>query len=658
MAEDFPVSPNLTGFLHPEDQSHFVDEATRSLRDETCFRQRLQELENDGPDRNNALFEAWSIRSNIKEKITSSGELAIHDGSEGPVNIDLPSGVVVVQPDGNYFESDRREGMSLQQKMVRDLVGMRHLRQSHERDADLTPFLFALPRNTPSPKVARCPACSGLEDTYGKTTLKELKACQDGCRCCDLVVRILEMYSSSLSEGDRVRIFAPATAKDTLRIWCQRKMSMGSEIPFMIDVFVPSGSNPPPYPSIKPAADISGDTSSPEAFAKVRYWLHHCVNCHRACPSNTRVRLPTRLVEVVYNHGTQRYKVKLVETRSAFGKYACLSHCWGPQGSSALLRTTAANYASHVKQIPVESLPRTFQNALVVTRRLGLTYLWIDSLCIIQGSGVDWAREAARMGSYYSNAYITISASWSPRPAGGCFTFSDPEYMARRVPLSPQSSGSVCVRRALEHGTGWPLLQRGWVYQERLLSPRVLHFGLNEVVWECLACTACECGMSSTLQSVLSNKREHAQAMEGGDGHGLKNVWRDMVERYTRLHLTVASDRFAAIAGIAKQMQGHRGSRYFAGLWEDAMVGDLLWAARKVPFEQAPPRDEKNRAPTWSWASVEPQHVVYDHLGTIQGRPRRESWERIEETYVTVVSISGEPLAPSNPGTARAPPSS
>ncbi|EEU34768.1 uncharacterized protein NECHADRAFT_82410 [Fusarium vanettenii 77-13-4] len=645
MDNGFDTSPNLAGFLHSEDESIFYDEDLRPLRDDAAFRERLQELEQPGDDRSSASSEAWIIRSTIKDEISRSGKLATHDGSDQPIGIELPAGSIAVAPDGTVTQGHRPEHLSLTQLMLRDVVGIKNLRLSKNRGGDAhSSLLPSSSQGLSSTKPATCPTCACLQDVYGKTTLQELRRSQDRCKYCQLVVQILEFYKSGLDGENRVRIFAPLTKNDTLRICCQCGMARESEIPFMIEVFdLPS--HRPLYPPIKPAADISGDTSSPEAFAKARYWLQHCVDDHKGCASNTNVRLPTRLVRIRRDPFTHLTTIKLIETNSSFGRYACLSHCWGPQGSSGLLRTTSANYEAHLNAIPIQSLPRTFQHALITTRRLGLDLIWIDSLCIIQGDEADWTREAARMGSYYSSGYVTISASWSPRPSGGCFNLSEPEFIGRRLPI-PDSFNSVSVRRVLDHGSRWPLLHRGWVFQERMLSPRVLHFGLREIVWECLTCTACECGMSDALQAELSNKREYTQAMGNTERDRLKDAWRDMVQQYSGLDLTFASDRFAAIAGVAKQMQGYRHANYFAGLWEDSMIGDMLWRSFRSPGEQMKPRNEGNKAPTWSWASVEAPWITYEHLGTRLGaRGRTVSFERIEDTYAKILSISGEPLA-------------
>ncbi|KAI8716217.1 HET domain-containing protein [Fusarium sp. LHS14.1] len=422
MDDGFATSPNLADFLDLDDESIFYDEDLRLIRDDTAFRDRLQELEQSAEDRNSASNEATAIRMTIKNEISKSGDVATHvDSATG---FELLASATAAAPDRTVTQDHGREHRSFTQWMLGDILGLKSLRLSRNRGADSPSYpLLSSAHDLPSTKPAACPTCTCLQDPYGKTTLQELRESRGRCRSCRLIVQILEFYKSGLDGKDKVRIFAPLTKKDTLRMWCQGN-GRECKIPFMIEIFDLPGHRPL-HPSIKPAADISGDTSSPESFAKARYWLQSCVDTHKGCASNTNVRLPTRLVRISRDPSTDLMTTNLVETNNSFGRYACLSHCWGPQGSSSLLRTTSANYKAHLNAIPMEALPRTFQHALITAHRFGLDFLWIDSLCIIQGDKADWDQEAARMGSYYSNSYITISASWSPQPSGGCFSISE-----------------------------------------------------------------------------------------------------------------------------------------------------------------------------------------------------------------------------------------
>ena len=95
-----------------------------------------------------------------------------------------------------------------------------------------------------------------------------------------------------------------------------------------------------------------------------------------------------------------------------------LSHCWG---TSRRLMATKETLKDLQGGVAVSSLPETFRDAIVITRRLGIRYLWIDYLCIIQDDPQDWEREASKMADVYRNSYLTISAAASADSSSGCF---------------------------------------------------------------------------------------------------------------------------------------------------------------------------------------------------------------------------------------------
>ena len=128
---------------------------------------------------------------------------------------------------------------------------------------------------------------------------------------------------------------------------------------------------------------------------RLQRWLAECVNTHKCCASTEEALLPTRVIDVGSEHIEPKLYVSQPQERAA---YCALTHCWGPNNSSApRFVTTRDNIEQHYIQIAFESLPKTFREAVEVVRALGIRYLWIDSLCIIQGDAADWAHEAALM---------------------------------------------------------------------------------------------------------------------------------------------------------------------------------------------------------------------------------------------------------------------
>jgi hypothetical protein len=167
------------------------------------------------------------------------------------------------------------------------------------------------------------------------------------------------------------------------------------------------------------------------------------------------------------------------------GRYIALSHRWG---TYAPLKTTKTTIGIHCEEIIFADLPRTFRDAVIVTRKLGVRYLWIESLCIVQDDPQDWLCESAMMGEIFANSYCTLAATSAEDCNGGLFV---PRTMSRSVKLT-DSSGNPAItfyssvedqfERDLHDGE---LNSRGWVLQERLLSPRIIHFTAVQTFWEC-----------------------------------------------------------------------------------------------------------------------------------------------------------------------------
>ncbi|KAF2805628.1 uncharacterized protein BDZ99DRAFT_540174, partial [Mytilinidion resinicola] len=147
-------------------------------------------------------------------------------------------------------------------------------------------------------------------------------------------------------------------------------------------------------------------------------------------------------------------------------------------------------------------MPPAFQTAIFVCRYLEIPHLWIDSLCIEQDNKFDWDGEMPKMAYYYNNAYLTISLSSSPNSTHS--SLPRPPKAGRVLPLlQPYSFVSVqkvpshfamsSTRFCIKTSDALPLFSRAWALQERLLARRVLHFGPEELVWECCSLLDCEC---------------------------------------------------------------------------------------------------------------------------------------------------------------------
>lgn len=387
-------------------------------------------------------------------------------------------------------------------------------------------------------------------------------------------------------------------------------------------------------------------------------WHRDCKANHAECGqtlSRTQsfdvddVDLPTRCVELLCDDtptGPLPRGFLLRETAGSRGRYVALSHRWGEDTFAT--RTTRGNYASRLTE--PQWATQLFLEAALHARSLGVRYLWIDSWCIVQDEEVDWARESVRMADYYQQAWLTISAT-KLSSHGGLVGAVPPESMPTLTRLPYRDKDGVqrdyfyaqCVgedklaRDYVRHVSRSPLLRRGWVYQEWMLSRRLLAFSESGVFMQCQR-TAPKGVAGDEVLSWAAPGEEAGDQPEGFNDLAFKSAlgfelstarqvresWLTAVETYSGLEITwLEEDRLIALSGVAKEFgaalaerervegpagmdkQGEGGSvptgcrhRYVSGLWLGHPRG-LLW-------EQVArgPRVRVQGLPTWSWASM------------------------------------------------------
>lgn len=233
-------------------------------------------------------------------------------------------------------------------------------------------------------------------------------------------------------------------------------------------------------------------------------WINECVDTHDAarCLRNRPPSFfPTRLLELKRVGPQLTFSLVLRNVLPSNVSYMTLSHCWGKGAVTKKLRLLRSTFDYLRDMHPVDRLPKTFREACQVTERLGVRYLWIDRLCIIQDSTEDWNREAALMQDVYKNSFLNISAHGAGDDEEGLFFNRDPRRVDFSVidfrvqsPIQPEY-----FILDDEVYNGWeegfkegPVVRRGWIIQERLLAPRVLHFGRRQLFWECNSAGGCE----------------------------------------------------------------------------------------------------------------------------------------------------------------------
>ncbi|KAL1615833.1 hypothetical protein SLS56_011675 [Neofusicoccum ribis] len=374
---------------------------------------------------------------------------------------------------------------------------------------------------------------------------------------------------------------------------------------------------------VQEPAFIPRSENAPEGDGYIIFMVDNLEE-HRNDLKDHAVRLPTRVVDVGPSGSSDI--PKLVETKEASGAYVALSHCWGKK---QIITTTKETLKDRKVGIQWSDLSKTFQDAISLTRNLGIRYVWIDSLCIIQDDSKDWEIESANMGNIYESAYVTLAATAAPDGSSGFHAPRQPPQSLNlrgtrhQIFAALQPPHDSFTRRRHADPRKMPLLSRAWVYQERILSKRVVHFGFHELVFECKNGYICECGGISRYVNPWSHltsfKTEFADFLDGRkpDDPG-DYVWASMIRGYTACALTFDQDRLPALSATATRLRPKMGE-YLAGLWSSLLPAGLFWTAdafdfenpagpmnnAEAPWKPARRSSAKSCPPTWSWTSVE-----------------------------------------------------
>ena len=369
-------------------------------------------------------------------------------------------------------------------------------------------------------------------------------------------------------------------------------------------------------------APILTEFVTPQMAAdKARSWLDQCLRSHTSCTTNEKPQLPKRVIKVTNANGLPH----LYESCGENADYIALSYC---RRSPETLTTTKGTISSRLQGIIWDDIPKTFQDAILFTEHLGIDYIWIDALCIIQDDQQDWQAETAKMNTVYQNALLTLSATSSPHVAHGIFgdlkrnkTFKlkFPGVYARRSCSRTQwhlfsrweYSGFINKNPTEEVkaqiSSLYPSVSRGWIFQERLLSKRILHCAQDEMIWDCRESIQGE--SSPTTQSHVSRpganpfsqfKTLDMRSERFRNKFAVITLWVELVGPYTLGRFTKDSDRLVALSGVAKCFQPAELGGYVAGMWSNFLHVQLGWSS----WADNPRESRRIAEPSWSWASI------------------------------------------------------
>jgi hypothetical protein len=333
--------------------------------------------------------------------------------------------------------------------------------------------------------------------------------------------------------------------------------------------------------------------------------------------------------------------------------YVALSYCWGGPQEVALTTETLRDKASGFS---ISCLPGTIRDAILVTHQLGIKYIWIDSLCIMQDSEDDKQQELPLMADYYRNSYVTICASTyqctTPflSSKGLCTKHPESGIAQDLVPLGWLMSPTfevVATKDNKDDKVGkrftknivdcalvrkecpWfvsrqAISSRAWTFQERVLSPRILLFA-GRLLWQCHSSEKSCGGVDDSGDDVTNADHRELRRLFLKAGLNVTstanvgvddiaddqyNAWYKAVEEFTRRDLTFKSDKLPAISALAQVFRNATGDEYRAGLWRGDILRGLLWSTYPTLVLSKPP---VWRAPSWSWASND-NEVVYKGL--------------------------------------------
>ncbi|KAI8966188.1 heterokaryon incompatibility protein-domain-containing protein [Daldinia sp. FL1419] len=467
----------------------------------------------------------------------------------------------------------------------------------------------------------------------GREAFEKLKlSAAAGCRLCLLLEDALRIgfydpdkYLSQYPDHcEGIRLASPRPGN--LRIefgFCYKQIDQAFTVHANGSMFRPFYSTPD---------DMIVESDSPATFALIRSWLEECRSSHKICRGNVISEPPKRLLDVSVPSTFEA--VRLCSTSNLHDKnlaYIALSHCWGQQQP---LKTTLESLQENMNGIREDRLPPTFYDAVRTCRQLGIRYLWIDSLCIVQDDETDFEVECARMNSIYANAVLTIAASDAKDSSEGLFK-SRKLKPVRLVYKDKSSTPELTVTMqpvvaTMMQELRGPLQTRAWVLQERHMSPRIVHYTKKGLMWECREAVASEYQRAMSFKDkVDESDSQELSCIQFSGILGKKdltpplshvsvfyNSWYICVEQYSCRLLSRPEDRLPALAGFAAEWERiNPGDQYLAGLWKSDLLVGLTWFPSfeehhiKFPlpkvYEIWPPETPFKGIPSWSWAAFD-----------------------------------------------------
>ncbi|KAF1848987.1 HET-domain-containing protein [Cucurbitaria berberidis CBS 394.84] len=341
------------------------------------------------------------------------------------------------------------------------------------------------------------------------------------------------------------------------------------------------------------------------------------------------LRVPARLIELQVNEG-----LRIVDTsylKPSDQGFAALSYVWGMQQTFILLEKNREELS---RGFDIAQLPQTIRDAVTVTRHIGLQYLWVDALCIMQDSNDDKSRELPKMRLIYKYAAVTIVASVANSAMEGFLHyieeqvgyFIEPVSVPFRIKDNAQPQTNVILSYPADYKRSKdPINDRAWTFQELLLSTRAIMFSYRGVQMIDRTDIPAADGFTSGKDPQLPSLPWSGQMFSlATDSKNARQIWLAVRGEYSRRSLTHQGDKLLAIAAVAEELGRKYESQYLAGMWERDLAMDLQWSCPRHQNVSSRDFGRKTRAlgyvaPSWSWASVDASVEDFIHVWEEEG---------------------------------------
>lgn len=340
---------------------------------------------------------------------------------------------------------------------------------------------------------------------------------------------------------------------------------------------------------------LSVDGLGQHSLAFLQSNILRCVSsCKHALP-DAKGFLPTRLVDVRQDQlrvVETRHDPDLKQSKAGDRRYTTLSYCWGSRSEGlSQLRLTKDTQPQLQSGFPLEAMSAVQKDAVMVARALGIPYLWIDALCILQGDAADWELESSLMHKIYGNAYVTICNLKSRSCQQG---FLPDDQLRANIPFDTMAQtreaecyeigpGSVsgCSARGFERDT-WSRLDfdstqwisRAWTFQEATLSTRTILFAQSGLYFSCSSGLVWEYGR--VLEEPL-NFSVHGILQRTSAADTYRSWNQKIATQFSGRQATYLADSLPALSGTAQVFAAALDDEYVAGSWKGDLLAGLLW---------------------------------------------------------------------------------